>query len=615
LVITGAQPINPSAFIGRNWRVWEREAIREVRVIVEAVHGERRPVFVQIGHVGVHDTGARSVEDWGLLLSPSGLPSPAYNIAAKALEREEIAEIVEGFAVSAANVREAGADGVEVHAAHGYLLSSFLSPLTNRRTDEYGGSAENRARFVLEVGRAVRARCGDEFVVGLKLNVDEFVGAPAITPELAVETLRIVHGERLFDYFSLSAGNSGIPHHVFPPAAVAEMQSRRMADFGAIAREVVAGEVPVQMNGRVRTIEQAAEIVRAGQADFVGMIRAQIADPEVVRKAQSGRAGEIRRCVLANQGCIKRRKFFGAITCTVNPATGREAEWGTSAEVGVDRARRVLVVGGGPAGMKLAETAAARGHQVTLMEREHELGGQLRYAGRLPEHENWADVVADLSGALERLGVDVQLGIEVAAETVQAFGAEINYLATGATWDESGYSVRRIALERIPRDPGSRVLTPIDAIETPGLCGERVVIVDDVGTYVPLGLAEYLIGLGKQVTLVTSQLTIGEAVGFTGTHELAWVLPRIRRAGTQIFTSTYLDRIAPGLAMLSDVWTQERSEIAADSVVLCMLRHSSNALYHQLRTTDLNIRRIGDCLAPREADDAIFEGHREGHKL
>jgi 2,4-dienoyl-CoA reductase-like NADH-dependent reductase (Old Yellow Enzyme family) len=613
LIVTGATAVHPSTDVGLTWKAWQPESVAEMRLASDAVHAEGRPLVVQLFHVGVQFTGARSLDDWGLLFSPSAMPSPVYGVIPKAMERSDIKRVVEGFTLSARHVREAGADGIEIHGAHGYLLTGFLSPLTNRRDDDYGGSTENRARIVLEIAEAARRECGRDFVIGMKLNFDEFVGERGITPPEAEATLRILHASGLFDYYSISCGNYNSFHYLVAPSSSG--LSGHLAEHGAMARRVVGGEVPVIVTGTIRTVERAAEIVRAGQADIAGMIRAQIADPDLVRKAQTGRSSEIRRCVGANQGCWRRLMKVGTISCTVNPVTGREGDWGSPAPRASQRQLRVVVVGGGPGGMKLAETAALRGHDVTLYERDSELGGQIRYAARLPHRAAWGHLVEDLAGSLERLGVETHLDTELTPASARALGADVIVAATGAVWNTSGFSARRPDRDGIPLGEGASVIDPIAAISTPEACGARVVIVDDNGDYLPLGLAELLAEPGRTVTLVTSQMAVGSRLGPDATVDLAWVYPRVVAAGVEVFTSAYVDRIEPGRIVLSDAWGRGTRELMVDTVVLSMQRESDDALFQALSAEGLDLRRVGDCVAPREVDDAMLEGVREGFAL
>jgi hypothetical protein len=529
------------------------------------------------------------------------------------MQADEIESLIEGFVRTAVHSQEAGADGVEIHGAHGYLLHAFLSPLMNHRTDEWGGSVQNRARIVLEIARRIRERCGAALVVGAKLTADEFAGPQGITYAETEATIRVLHASGLFDYFGLSAGNYGGFHRLVVPA-IAEI-SGHTAEFGAIARRAVNFEVPVMVTGTIRTIERAAEIIAAGQADIVGMLRAHIADPDIVVKAKAGRIEEIRRCIGANQGCWRRLARDGIISCTVNPITGREAEWGTAANIAAPDRRRVLVIGGGPAGMKLAETAARRGHEVTLVEREEELGGQVRFARRLPHRDSWGHLIEDLTRSLTRLNVDVRVSTEMTAAGARGFGADAIVVATGSTWETTGRSVHVPATDRVVRADGAHVIDPISAISDPESCGRNVVIADDNGTYLPLGLAEQLASTGRDVTIVTPLAGVGSKLGAELTAELGWAYPRIVRAGVKVRPYSYVQRIEAGTAVIGSVWGEEPETMAADTVITVLLRKANDGLFLELYAQDQDVQRIGDCLAPRELDHALFEGARVGHAL
>ena len=611
LIVTGAIPVHPTwDGDGPPWAAYDPASVPEIRTVVEAVHAHACPLFVQLGHPGVHSPGARSIAQRGIVLAPSALPSPHFGVIAKAMTHADIEEIKEGFVAGARHAQEAGADGVEIHAAHGLLLSQFLSPLFNVRTDEYGGDVAKRARLVTEIAAAVRQRCGAGFAVGLKLNFDEFVGEPGITPAEAEQTIPVMHAASLFDYFSISGASYHAFHYMVAPETSG--LSGQFVGHAALARAAVGGEVPIIVTGRIRTVPQAAAVMHSGAADLVGMIRAQIADPDIVRKSRAGAFAEVRHCVGANQGCWRRVNAVGSISCTVNPLTGREAQWGSELDARSPLARRVLVVGGGPAGMKFAETAAMRGHGVVLVERDAELGGQIRYAGRLPHRAAWARLVDDLAASLARRGVEVRLGVEATAADVRAHGADVTAIATGSAWDESGFAVRRVGVAAIPRAADSHVIGPIAAIADPQTCGERVVIVDDNGDHLPLGLAEHLAQAGRAVTIVTAHPVVGHRLGVDETVDFGWVYPRMLAAGVQVVGFSYLDRVERGRVVLSNVWTGAEATLEADTVILCMMRRSDDALYRELSEQEDGVVRVGDCVAPREVDDALFEGVREG---
>jgi hypothetical protein len=418
-------------------------------------------------------------------------------------------EVIEGFARTCANVKAGGGDGVELHGSHGYLLSNFLSPYWNRRTDGWGGDTERRARLPLEIGRAVRRRCGSDFVVGIKLSLDEYMGDIGTTPEETLRVLALLEQAKLFDYVCLSHTDYHQNHKLVPPQSSGE--TAPLATNAQRVREALNGRIPLLIQGSVRDLDTAAAIVRRGQSDLVGMVRAHIADPEIVSKAREGRADETRRCVGANQGCW--RRLGQSVSCTVNPAAGRELQFGIALQKLTPNARKVLVIGGGPGGLK---AAAAHGHRVTVWERGARLGGQVRQAGKLPDYGAWNFLVDDLEASLRRRGVDLQVNTEGTLEAVIAFGADQVIVATGALWQGTGFSMFRTDRDAIPGAALPHVIDPLTALNNLDACGRQVLIVDDNGDYLPLGLARLLAKSGRQVTVVTADAMLGRKLEPTG---------------------------------------------------------------------------------------------------
>ena len=373
LLVVEAGAVHPSAARDGLINAYLPEIVPGMRRLAEAVHRHESLLFAQLSHMGNQDPGTSVLDEWHALSAPSAIPSVVYGRVPKAMTREEIASVVEGYGQTAANSREAGLDGAEISAGHGYLMCQFLSPLTNLRTDDYGGSLENRCRFAVEAATEVRRRAGADFALGIRLSFDEGVGDAGLTPEMSEQVVSLLDGTGLFDYFSITGGNYHTGHEWVP--SMGSGYDGNFAPDAERAKSAVSSGAAVAVASTIRTLERAAEIVDRGQADLVGMTRAHIADPDLVSKARAGRGGEIRRCVGANQGCLRRLFEHGMITCTVNPVAGRELTFGRD-ERKAER-RKVAVVGGGPAGMKLAETAAQAGHEVVLLEREDRLGGQL----------------------------------------------------------------------------------------------------------------------------------------------------------------------------------------------------------------------------------------------
>jgi hypothetical protein len=528
------------------------------------------------------------------------------------IERAWIREVAEDFGQSAANLQLAGIDGVEIHGAHGYLVTQFLSPAFNRRTDEYGGTPRNRCRFAIELAEAVRERVGREYTLGMRLSYDEFIGDAGITPGLSDEYLDVFAGTGLFDYFNISCGSYHSLHYAVAP--MGSVSEGFLVPYGERAKEVVGDRAKIFVVGRIRSLAMAERIVAQGAADMVAMMRMQIADPFHVRKTQEGREDEIVRCVGANE-CLAASVADRELTCTVNPAAGRERRWGEGTLRRAERPRRVVVVGGGPAGMRAAGTAARRGHDVVLLEREGELGGHLRLLSLLPSREQWRDAVEDLARPLERHGVDVRLGVEATARTLG--DAEATVFATGATWDRDGFTSFRPDREGIPGADGSSV-TDVEAaawraLDDPESLGARVLVYDDTGTYLPLGLAEVLAAARVAVEVVTRHPVVGD--GLMKSLDAAWVLPRLVQAGVLLTPNEFPERIDGREVELYEVWGQRRRTVEADTVVLAMLRTPADALYRELRDALPEAHRIGDCLAPRQAAEAIYEGEKLGRAL
>ena len=609
LLITGAEGVHPTGWHAPHYQAWREDAAPRYRQLAEAVHRHGSRLFTQLWHAGLQDHGIVNLDAHHPVLGPSGVPSPVYGRIAKAMEREDIEMVVDAFGRCAELAKAAGIDGVEVAGAHGYLVNSFMSRLNNRREDEYGGSAANRVRLALQIGAEIRRRCGADFPVGLRMIFEEYVGPGGFEPEDSRELLAELHRGGIFDYFNISGGT----YHT-GWATILPMTSPLQTPYvehAATARAVVANAVPIAVACGVTTVQRAAEIIDAGQADLVAMTRAHLADPQLVRKAREGRSAETRRCVGANQGCVHRQYIGAASSCTVNPAVGREARWGIT-KIGETRTpHRVLVVGGGPGGLKLAETAATRGHSVTLVERDDALGGQVRHAAKLPGRARWNHLIEDLSGSLARLGVSIELGHEATAESVHGFGAEMTVLATGSRFDKTGFSIFRPDRASIPGAGEGRVLDPIDVVADPDRAGARVVLIDDVGGASALGLALMLAQAGREVHIVTVAPFVGAEA--TTTYDApAYYIPALARAGVRFLASTTVVAIEDGAVEVADIYTQHRQRIGADSVVVNMLRTPEESLYLSLRREGIAVRRIGDCVAPRRIDEAIYEGMELG---
>jgi 2,4-dienoyl-CoA reductase-like NADH-dependent reductase (Old Yellow Enzyme family) len=608
LLITGAEGIHPTGWHPPHYQAWREDATPRYRALADAVHQHGSKIFTQLWHCGMQNHGTFLLDNMNPVFGPSELPSPVYGKICKAMEQEDIDTIVKAFAHAAALAQSAGIDGCEVAGAHGYLVNNFLSPLNNRRTDGYGGSLEKRCRFVIEVGEAIRERVGADFPLGLRLSFDGYIGPGDTEPGTAAQQLKTIHAAGVFDYYSISGGTYHTQWASILPASTDLVTPFR--DNAALAKRTVNAEVPIMVAGGVSTVSLGAGIVASGDADMVAMTRAHIADPYLVRKAKASKVSEIRRCVGFNQGCVNRQALGGMSSCTVNPAVGREDRW---AESMFDRAdpQNVVVVGGGPAGMKFAETAARRGHRVTLIERDSALGGAVRHAAALPSRGRWQDFIDDLSGSMERLGVSVRLNETATAQTIRGLAPDLAVIATGSTYDKDGFSVYRSDREHIPGATPERVLDPVQVIKDPDSVGDTVVVIDEFAYNIGMGIAEFLGLRGKKVALVTIAPITGAWAPIALDQPII-VFPKLVKAGVEMIEQATITEITADTVEIAQIWTGAIRRLPAASLIMNMLRTGDARLYHELKADGVNVRRIGDAVAPRAVDEAVYEGMELG---
>src|SRR5438105_6016937 len=382
------------------------------REIADAVHRHDCLVFTQLTHLGRRAQSDPEVSP--VLLAPSQIPERVHREVPHELEPEQIATLVRAFGEAARRCRAGHLDGIEISMAHNHLIDQFWCPLFNQRTDEYGGSLANRMRFAFEVLADIRREVGRDFVVGARISGDEFTAGGLSAHDMA-EIARRLAASGLMDFLSIIGGGAhtyalqaaAVPNMSFPTAVYVPL---------AAAIKKAAPSLPILHASRIVDPIQAEQLAAAGQVDVVGMTRALIADPDLPRKAREGRLDDIRTCVGANEGCIDRIYQGKPVTCVQNPATGREAELG---EVhAATKPKKVVVIGGGVAGLEAARMAAVRGHRVVLFEKTAELGGQVLLAARAPARAEYAGIVRFLAAQVRKHGVDVRLDVEATPTAV-----------------------------------------------------------------------------------------------------------------------------------------------------------------------------------------------------
>ena len=592
---------------------WEERCIPQMERLAEAVHAHECALFVELATMGVQDKG-HMFSPWHPLWGVSKVPSVIHNEIPHVVGKREIRSLIEGYVQSTRNVKRSGLDGVELHGAHSYGIAQFLSPFYNRRTDEYGGSVRKRCRFAIEVGEAIREEVGD-FTMGLRLSFDEFAGEGGITGAQGEEILDILAETGLYDFFDISGGNYHNLHLVVAPMSV---EDGFMIPFGRRAKEVVGDRAKVFIVGRIRHIDMAADIVENGWADMVCMTRAHITDPAVVRKAQEGRKNETHICVGANE-CILRNFQQRDIFCMMNPVTGREAEWGEGKlkAVSTEIAKKVVVVGGGPAGMKSAAVAGRRGHNVILFERSDELGGHINLIKHLPTRTSWQDAIENLQTEMRTGSVEVRTGTNVTRELLDSEEPDVVVCATGSTWDCTGFSATRTDRDELPGVHQENVLdiatAIVRALADPEALGRSVLIVDDTGEYLPLGLAEQLADNGVSVEVVCPRAVVGENVA--GALEGSHIYPRLERKGVRLTANAFIESVSDSEAEVYSVWGGWRRVEAVDTVVLSLLRTSNDELFREIEGAYPAVHQVGDAVAPRRTIIAIYEGEKAGREI
>ena len=597
----------------RHIALYRDEVVPGLARLADAVHEAGSKVFQILWHAGHNVPYREGVPAW----APSAVPSPTLGEVPKPMTRAEIRELVAAYGAATRRCREAGFDAVEVQTASDYLLGSFLSPVTNRRSDEYGGSLENRVRIVIEVLEAVREAAGPEMAVAVRTGAAWLIptDASAYTTDDAIEVMGPLVERGLVDWISVTVGSHYTLDQLIPP-----MNLPRGNAVEAAALLKAALDVPIVVAGRIRTPEEAEPILAEGKADVIAMARTWIAEPDWLEKVRRGDEARVRPCVSCNQGCIGTVIRGAHGTCVVNPVAGNEAALGPV--LAAARPRRIAVVGGGPAGLEAARVAAERGHQVTLYEAREQLGGEWRLAGAAPHRGELLEALAWWERELAALGVEVRLGVRV--DDPAALAADAVVVATGAVASQMAVWRFRPTLtggiagaERLPHGR--------DVLYGEAAASGRVLVIDEEGGWPAVSLVETL-AADPAVTAIT----VTTAMPGLGSPELMYslelmpVTARLRGLGPRLDVrpETLVERVEGGVAHLLGGGTLG----PFDTVVL-----STGATSAELPESVATLRAafsaehpptgappvyaIGDAVAPRGFWAATSDGHRLARTL
>ena len=600
MIVVEPVPVHRTAVLTRgNFRHDDDSIIPAFRRLTDTCR-EANPDIVmiqQLYHVGQHgDADVSFAPNW----SPSGLPSYHDADGSHAMTEPEIDEVIAGFVAGARRAQAAGFDGIEIFAAYNALVDQFWTPWSNRRTDAWGGSFDARMRFSCTLLEQIRGACGGDFILGLAVSMDSR-SEPALTIDELAEIVAWHDQRRLMDYVTCGTGSY---FDFYPIIPVSLYEQQLGVPFAAALKRVVKHAV-VQAESHIRTPAAAEAVLAAGEADMVSIVRGQIADPYLVTKAREDRAEDVRPCISCNQLCWGRRSRDYWISCLGNASAGREWRAGDNPPR-TEAPRSVLVVGGGPAGLEAARVSAERGHRVTVLEREPQLGGQFRLAGRQPSRGQILDLLTWFEHRLSVLGVDVRLGTGAGADDVEAFGSDDVIVATGSRPPVTGFQRALPMVERMPgTDRPDAVSIQAVLAETVDV-GPRVVVVDDVGDWRGLGTALYLAERGHDVTIVTSAAVVGGGLY----HSAADGPLRARfssAGGTMRPGTVVLSWDGEGATVRSGTGDAEE-RVPADTLVIAETAVAETGLADELRRRGIAFEAIGDCVAPRRASLAIYEG-------
>jgi 2,4-dienoyl-CoA reductase-like NADH-dependent reductase (Old Yellow Enzyme family)/thioredoxin reductase len=570
-------------------------SIEGYRRVAQAVHNFDTVLFGQLFHPGREIAEA----DDGLLsvaYAPSSIPNERFHVMPRALKPAMIDAIVNGYGDAARRMQAGGLDGVEIVASHGYLPAQFLSPRVNVRDDAYGGDLDGRLRFIREVIANIRDKVTDGFVVGMRISATE-LDEQGLTEDESFDAVARL-GDSI-DYAHITLGTSatlGGAIHIAPP-----MTSKNAYVVPYAARIKRQSRIPVFVTGRINQPQDAEAVIAGGHADVCGMTRALICDPDMPNKAARGVPENIRACIACNQACIGHFHKGYPISCIQNPVSGRELRFGSL--VPATQPKRVMVVGGGPAGMKAAVIAAQRGHQVGLFEAERRLGGQSLLAQLLPGRGEFGGLVTNLQRELELAGVQIHRNARVDRAKIVADAPDVVIIATGA----------RPYRPAFPQEGALQIVDAWQVLRAEQTIGQSVVIIDWRADWIGIGIAEHLAHSGRSVRLAVNGIAAGETLPLYVRDDSAATLHKL---GVKVLTymrlfgsdadSVYLQHVASGEAVVID---------KVDTLVLCTGHTPVDELSDALEDLDLEVRIIGDAASPRTAEEAVYEGLKAASDL
>jgi 2,4-dienoyl-CoA reductase-like NADH-dependent reductase (Old Yellow Enzyme family)/thioredoxin reductase len=565
--------------------------------LATAVHQSGTTIFGQLFHPGREVMESQDGSS-PVAVAPSAVPNERFRVMPRALQGHEIEEIIDGYAQAARRLERAGLDGVEIVASHGYLPAQFLNPATNLRVDGYGGSPQRRFQFLLDVHQAVRNAVSTDFVVGLRISLNEH-DPSGLDEAIILDACVQLDQLGLVDYVSVTTGTSaGLvgSGHIAPEMHYANGYTAPLS-----ARVKTLINVPVLVAGRINQPQEAERILAANDADACVMTRALICDPQMPALAESGHDEDIRACIACNQACIGHFHMGFAISCIQHPETGREILYGKRIRTG--RVRRLVVVGGGPGGLKAAAVAAERGHDVTLYEASSRVGGQVLLAQLLPGREEFGGAAINLEREARRAGVKISTNTPVDVGYLRDVAPDVVIVATGA---RPYHPVLEVMGEPV-------VLDAWQVLRGEAVPAGHVVVVDWRGDWIGIGVARLLAAQGHRVTICVNGYAAGETLQ---QYVRDAMLTALQRERITVMPLVRLFGVDEDTVYLQHVLSEEPIEIGSVSALVMACGHeSSNELLNALSDFPGDVVGVGDCLAPRTVEEAVLEGLVESSKL
>ncbi len=585
--------------------IWDDSCLPFLSELAQRVHATGMKLFLQLYHPGAgHAALAGSPEHW----SASAVPNPMAGIVPIAMNQDMIDDVVAHFAAAACRCRDAGLDGVDIHASSGYLLHEFLSPALNKRTDAYGGSFDNRLRFLRQVIAAVgEAVDGSAFAVGVRLPNEDYVPGGVTAQDSARIAAAI---DASADYISLHMGAYWRFHKLIAPAddpLGVEMPANEAISPGLNS--------PVMVVGRIMTLDHALQIVASGAAQMVSMVRALIADPQLVNKARHGDEGRIRPCIGTNMGCVGQLMTRGRISCAVNHTAAREDQLSFDPEDRVAQPKRIFVVGGGPAGLEFARAAALRGHEVELHEAAQRLGGQVAIAASAPHRADLGAIVSWLADEVDTLGVRVQINSPIELAQIENRVPDEVVLATGTTPRTDGFQLSTPA-GPIPGFDQPHVHTSWDffGLGPPSRLVGPAVVYDDTGSFEAISVSDVLLEAGLAVTLVSRFDGIGNSLPYPPVTAGA-ARERLYSSDFDFIGNHYIRSIGADHVDLGVLHTERRRRLSANLVVLVGYNEPNRELAQGMAEAGMSYHLIGDVRGRNSIMSAIHAGAALGRAI